>query len=42
MSKLKMGADGVEPPEPKGSRFTVCPATSYGINSLNLSAGSGT
>lgn len=23
--------DGVAPPEPKGNRFTVCPATIYGI-----------
>lgn len=26
-----VGGDGVEPPEPFGSRFTVCPATTYGI-----------
>ena len=27
-----VGADGVEPPEPEDSRFTVCPATTYGLN----------
>lgn len=26
-----MGRDGVEPPESGDSRFTVCPATTYGI-----------
>lgn len=26
-----MGKDGVAPPEPEGNRFTVCPATIYGI-----------
>ena len=26
-----MGSDGVEPPESEDSRFTVCPATIYGI-----------
>ena len=30
---LLMGGDGVEPPEPEDSRFTVCPATTYGISS---------
>ena len=29
-----MGEDGVEPPEPEGTRFTVWPATTYGILSL--------
>lgn len=27
----QMGSDGVEPPEPEGSRFTVCPASTYSI-----------
>lgn len=27
-STLRMGEDGVEPPEPESNRFTVCPATS--------------
>lgn len=27
-----MGKDGVAPSEPEGSRFTVCPATIYGIS----------
>ena len=26
-----VGGDGVEPPELESSRFTVCPATTYGI-----------
>lgn len=26
-----MDRDGVEPPESEDSRFTVCPATTYGI-----------
>ena len=26
-----MEEDGVEPPEPEGTRFTVWPATTYGI-----------
>ena len=30
-----MGRDGVEPPESEDSRFTVCPATTYGISSLS-------
>ena len=29
-----VGVDGVAPPEPEGSRFTVCPATIYGINAI--------
>lgn len=32
-----MGSDGVEPPESEDSRFTVCPATTYGITALNKS-----
>ena len=27
-----VGVDGVAPPESKDNRFTVCPATIYGIN----------
>ena len=27
-----VGRDGVEPPEPEGNRFTVCPAPTYGIS----------
>ena len=36
-----MGSDGVEPPESEDSRFTVCPATNYGITTLNPSAANG-
>ena len=28
---IMVGEDGVEPPEPEGMRFTVSPATVYGI-----------
>lgn len=28
-----MGCERVELPEPEGNRFTVCPATTYGITS---------
>ena len=31
LSAAQMGKDGVAPPEPEGNRFTVCPATIYGI-----------
>ena len=31
--KFMVGGDGVEPPEPEGNRFTVCPAATYGISS---------
>ena len=30
-SCIIVGGGGLEPPEPKGNRFTVCPATNYGI-----------
>lgn len=28
---IMVGGDGVEPPESEDNRFTVCPATTYGI-----------
>ena len=31
-----MGSDGVEPPESEDSRFTVCPATNYGITTQRI------
>lgn len=31
-----MGSDGVEPPESEDSRFTVCPATNYGITTPRI------
>lgn len=33
MNRIKLvHRDGVEPPEPFDNRFTVCPATTYGIS----------
>lgn len=33
-----MDSDGVAPPESEDSRFTVCPATTYGITVHNFVA----
>ena len=33
LRRINVGRDGVEPPESNDSRFTVCPASIYGISS---------